>query len=70
MFKLGYEERFYDFLTDCVTEVERRIKRNKQRLDATNGSSSETPVFRLVDDSSKTVLGVRRSTATTITTIN
>ena len=22
------KERFYDFLTDCVVEVERRIKRN------------------------------------------
>lgn len=44
VFKLGYEDRFYDFLTDCVVEVERRIKRNKMRLDATNGKSeSETP---------------------------
>jgi len=45
VFKLGYEERFYDFLTDCVVEVERRIKRNKMRLDSTNGrnDSSETP---------------------------
>ena len=46
VFKLGYEERFYDFLTDCVVEVERRIKRNKMRLDSTNGrsDSNETPV--------------------------
>jgi len=45
VFKLGYEERFYDFLTDCVVEVERRIKRNKMRLDSTNGrsDSNETP---------------------------
>jgi len=45
VFNLGYEDRFYDFLTDCVVEVERRIKRNKQRLDATNGANSiDTPV--------------------------
>jgi len=32
-------------LTDCVVEVERRIKRNKMRLDSTNGrsDSNETP---------------------------
>jgi len=33
VFKLGYEERFFDFMQDCIIEVERRIKRNKQRLD-------------------------------------
>jgi hypothetical protein len=41
VFKLGYEEKFYDFLTDCVVEVERRIKRNKMRLDQTNGGRQE-----------------------------
>jgi len=45
VFKLGYEDRFYDFLSDCVIEVERRIKRNKQRLEATNGANqiNDTP---------------------------
>jgi len=33
VFKLGYEELFFDFMQDCIIEVERRIKRNKQRLD-------------------------------------
>ena len=48
VFKLGYEEKFYDFLTDCVVEVERRIKRNKMRLDQTNGGrqQEDTPVSR------------------------
>lgn len=41
VFKLGYEEKFYDFLTDCVVEVERRIKRNKMRLDQTNGGRQQ-----------------------------
>ena len=33
MFKLGFEEKFFDFLQECMIEVERKIKRNKQRLD-------------------------------------
>lgn len=33
VFKLGFEEKFFDFLQECMIEVERKIKRNKQRLD-------------------------------------
>ena len=40
MFKLGYEERFFDFMQDCIIEVERRIKRNKQRLDQNKDDES------------------------------
>ena len=30
---MGFEEKFFDFLQECMIEVERKIKRNKQRLD-------------------------------------
>ncbi|CAG5098736.1 Oidioi.mRNA.OKI2018_I69.XSR.g15931.t1.cds [Oikopleura dioica] len=33
VFKMGFEEKFFDFLQECMIEVERKIKRNKQRLD-------------------------------------
>jgi len=40
VFKLGYEEKLYDFMQECVIEVERRIKRNKQRLDQNKDEES------------------------------
>lgn len=40
VFKLGYEDRFFEFMQDCIIEVERRIKRNRQRLDQNKDEDS------------------------------
>ena len=47
VFKLGYEDRFFEFMQDCIIEVERRIKRNRQRLDQNKDEDSVVNPVRL-----------------------